>query len=253
MTRRFDGKVALVTGGAFGMGAATSRLMAEQGARVAIGDLLETEGQGVASDIRAAGGEALFIRLDVTSEADWKSAMGAITDAFGRLDILVNNAGISGSAYDDQGDVDAWDVLMRVNATGPYLGTQYASAEMIRNGGGAIVNISSISGIVGQGYIHPGYNASKGAVRAMTKQSADRLARHGIRVNSVHPGIMPPMRTSGVTADPEQRRKILERHVPMRRAGEVIEVAMAVAFLASDEASYITGAELPVDGGYLAI
>ena len=253
MTRRFDGKVALITGGAFGMGAATARLMAEQGARVAIGDLLETEGQGVASDIQAAGGDALFIRLDVTSEADWKSAMGAITDAFGRLDILVNNAGISGSAYDDQGDVDAWDVLMRVNATGPYLGTQYASAEMIKNGGGAIVNISSISGIVGQGYIHPGYNASKGAVRAMTKQSADRLARHGIRVNSVHPGIMPPMRTSGVTADPEQRRKILERHVPMRRAGEVIEVAMAVAFLASDEASYITGAELPVDGGYLAI
>ncbi len=253
MTRRFDGKVALITGGAFGMGAATARLMAEQGARVAIGDLLEAEGQGVASDIQAAGGEALFIRLDVTSEADWKSAMGAITDAFGRLDILVNNAGISGSAYDDQGDVDAWDVLMRINATGPYLGTQYASAEMIRNGGGAIVNISSISGIVGQGYIHPGYNASKGAVRAMTKQSADRLARHGIRVNSVHPGIMPPMRTSGVTADPEQRRKILERHVPMRRAGEVIEVAMAVAFLASDEASYITGAELPVDGGYLAI
>ena len=253
MTRRFDGKVALITGGAFGMGAATARLMAEQGARVAIGDLLEAEGQGVASDIQAAGGEALFIRLDVTSEADWKSAMGAITDAFGRLDILVNNAGISGSAYDDQGDVAAWDVLMRINATGPYLGTQYASAEMIRNGGGAIVNISSISGIVGQGYIHPGYNASKGAVRAMTKQSADRLARHGIRVNSVHPGIMPPMRTSGVTADPEQRRKILERHVPMRRAGEVIEVAMAVAFLASDEASYITGAELPVDGGYLAI
>ena len=253
MTRRFDGKVALITGGAFGMGAATARLMAEQGAKVAIGDLLEAEGQGVASDIQAAGGEALFIRLDVTSEADWKSAMSAITDAFGRLDILVNNAGISGSAYDDQGDVDAWDVLMRINATGPYLGTQYASAEMIRNGGGAIVNISSISGIVGQGYIHPGYNASKGAVRAMTKQSADRLARHGIRVNSVHPGIMPPMRTSGVTADPEQRRKILERHVPMRRAGEVVEVAMAVAFLASDEASYITGAELPVDGGYLAI
>ena len=253
MTRRFDGKVALVTGGAFGMGAATARLMAEQGAKVAIGDLLEDEGQGVASEIGAAGGEALFIRLDVTCGEDWKSAMSTVVNAFGRLDILVNNAGISGSAYDDQGDIDAWEALMRVNATGPYLGTQYASAEMIRTGGGAIVNISSISGIVGQGYIHPGYNASKGALRAMTKQSADRLARHGIRVNSVHPGIMPPMRTSGVTADPVHRQKILDRHVPMRRAGEVIEVAMAVAFLASDEASYITGAELPVDGGYLAI
>ena len=253
MAQRFEGKVALVTGGAYGMGAATARLMAEQGARVMIGDLLEDEGQARVAEIEAAGGTAMFQRLDVTSEDDWRAAMGAVTDAYGRLDILVNNAGVSGSGYADQADMQAWEILMRVNATGPYIGTQYAAAEMIKSGGGAIVNISSISGVVGQGYIHPGYNASKGAVRAMTKQSADRLARHGIRVNSVHPGIMPAMRTSGVTADPEHRRKILERHVPMGRAGEAIEVAMAVAFLASDEASYITGVELPVDGGYLAI
>ena len=251
--KRFDGKVALVTGGASSMGAETARLFAAEGARVAICDLLEDLAREQVAAIEAEGGTAMYQRLDVTSEADWEAGVAAIIAAWGRIDILVNNAGISGSGYQDQGDTVAWEDLMRINATGPFFGTKHVAPEIIRAGGGAIVNISSISGVVGQDYIHPGYNASKGAVRTMTKHSAVRYARDGIRVNSVHPGIMPPMRTSGVTADPVHRQKILDAQVPMGRAGEAAEVARAVLFLASDDASYITGVELPVDGGYLAL
>ena len=250
---RFDGKVVLVTGGASGMGAATAKLIATEGAHVAICDLDENGGAKRVDEIKSAGGSAIFQKLDVTKEAQWEAVVAAVVSAFGSLHVLVNNAGISGSGYQDQGDVQAWDDLMAINATGPFLGTKHAAPEIIKAGGGAIVNISSISGVVGQGYIHPGYNASKGALRTMTKQSAVRFAKQGIRVNSVHPGIMPPMRTSGVTADPVHREKILDGYVPMGRAGEVEEVAHAVAFLASDQASYITGVELPVDGGYLAL
>ncbi len=249
---RFEGKVALVTGGASSMGAATARLFAAEGAKVAICDLLEDEAKEQIAAIAADGGTAIFQKLDVSSEADWEAGVSAIVAAWGRIDVLVNNAGISGSGYQDQGDMQAWNDLMRINATGPFLGTKHVAPAIMKAGGGAIVNISSISGVVGQSYIHPGYNASKGAVRTMTKQSAVRFAGDGIRVNSVHPGIMPPMRTSGITADPVHRQKILDAQVPMGRAGEAIEVAKAIVFLASDDASYITGVELPVDGGYLA-
>ena len=251
--KRFNEKVALVTGGAFGMGAATAKLFAAEGAKVVICDLLEEEGQKRITEIEEEGGIALFIKLDVTDETQWESAIKTTLKSYGSLNVLVNNAGISGSGYQDQGDVKAWEDLMRINATGPFLGTKHAAPAIINSGGGAIVNISSISGVVGQGYIHPGYNASKGAVRTMTKQSAVRFAKDGILVNSVRPGIMPAMRTSGLTADPVHRQKILDAYVPMKRAGEAIEVAKAVVFLASEDASYITGAELPVDGGYLAI
>ena len=251
--RRFENKVALVTGGAFGMGAATAKLFALEGAKVVIADLLEDEASKRINEITELGGEAIYIQLDVTNEDNWESIIEKIDSAYGRLDVLVNNAGISGSGYQDQGDVKAWEDLMRINATGPFLGTKHCAPLIIKSGGGAIVNISSISGVVGQGYIHPGYNASKGAVRTMTKQSAVRFAKDGIRVNSVHPGIMPAMRTSGVTADPIHRQKILDAYVPMKRAGEAEEVGKAVLFLASEDASYITGVELPVDGGYLAI
>ena len=250
---RFTNKVALVTGGAFGMGAATAKLFASEGAKVVICDFLEDEALKRIEEIEKLGGIGIYIHLDVTNEQNWETAVANVENTYGRLDILVNNAGISGSGYQDQGDVKAWEDLMRINATGPFLGTKHCAPLIIKSGGGAIVNISSISGVVGQGYIHPGYNASKGAVRTMTKQSAVRFAKDGIRVNSVHPGIMPAMRTSGVTADPVHRQKILDAYVPMKRAGEVEEVGRAVLFLASDDASYITGAELPVDGGYLAI
>jgi NAD(P)-dependent dehydrogenase (short-subunit alcohol dehydrogenase family) len=148
-------------------------------------------------------------------------------------------------------DTDAWDRLMAVNSRGVFLGTKHAVLAMKQAGGGSIVNLSSISGVTGQTMTHMGYNASKGAVRTLTKSTAVQFGRDGIRANSVHPGLMPPMRTSGATADPAVREKMLQG-VPLRRAGEVDEVANAVLFLASDEASYITGAELYVDGGYLA-
>ena len=170
---------------------------------------------------------------------------------YGKLDILVNNAGISDSAASDMLDTEIWDKLMAVNARSVFLGTKNAALAMKQTGGGSIVNRSSIAGVTGSNRTHMAYNASKGAVRTLTKSTAVQFGGAGIRANSVYPGLMPPKRTSGITADPAVRAKVLEG-VPLRRAGEADEVANAILFLASDEASYITGAELYVDGGYLA-
>jgi NAD(P)-dependent dehydrogenase (short-subunit alcohol dehydrogenase family) len=249
---RLAGKVALITGGASGMGRSEATLFAREGARVVVGDLLEAEGAQVVEAIKGAGGQARFVKLDVTSEADWQAAVAGTTASFGRLDVLINNAGISGTFDPDIESTQAWDTLMSVNAKGVFLGMKHAVPAMRQAGGGAIVNISSISGFVGQGKIHMAYNASKGAVRIMTKSAAVQYARDGIRVNSVHPGMMPPMRTSKMSADPAWRAAAIAA-VPMKREGRVEEVAYAVLFLASDEASYITGTELVVDGGYLAV
>ena len=249
---RLAGKVALVTGGASGMGQSEAMVFAREGARVVVADLLEVEGRQVADKIVGGGGQARFVKLDVTSESDWQDAVKATRAAFGKLDLLVNNAGISGTFDPDITSTAAWDALMGVNAKGVFLGMKCAVPAMQKTGGGAIVNISSISGFVGQTGVHMGYNASKGAVRIMTKTAAVQFARDGIRVNSVHPGFLPPMRTSKGSADPEWRARMLKA-VPMKREGRVEEVAHAVLFLASDEASYITGTELVVDGGYLAV
>ena len=249
---RLAGKVALITGGAGGMGQSEAVIFAREGARVVIGDLLDVEGRHVADRIAGSGGQARFVKLDVTSEADWQKAAETAVGAFGKLDILVNNAGISGTFDPDTMSTTAWDALMNVNAKGVFFGMKHAIPRMRDGGGGAIVNISSISGFVGQPMLHMAYNASKGAVRIMTKSAAVQYAKDGIRVNSVHPGVMPPMRTSKASADPQWRAKML-RAVPMQREGRVEEVAHAVLFLASDEASYITGTELVVDGGYLAM
>jgi NAD(P)-dependent dehydrogenase (short-subunit alcohol dehydrogenase family) len=248
---RLTEKVALITGGASGMGASMARIFAREGARVVVADMLEAEGRRIAAEITQANGAAIFHKLDVTSETDWQAAIAATLAAYGRLDILVNDAGISGSAVEDLFDSAAWDKIMAVNSTGTFLGMKHAIPEMKKAGGGSIVNISSISGVTGQRGIHVAYNASKGAIRTLTKAAAVQHGRDNIRVNSVHPGLMPPMRTSGRTADPATRAKMLEQ-VPLGRDGRVEEVANAVLFLASDEASYITGAELYVDGGYLA-
>jgi NAD(P)-dependent dehydrogenase (short-subunit alcohol dehydrogenase family) len=248
---RLDGKVALVTGGASGMGAATARLFAKEGAKVLLTDMLEAEGQGVADEIVAANGAAKFHAHDISNEDNWNEAAKMALDAWGTIDILINNAGISGSDPDLLSR-DVWDGQMNINATGTFLGMRTIIPHMQKQHRGAIVNISSISGIVGQSFVHMGYNASKGAVRMMTKAAAVQFAKDGIRVNSVHPGLMPAMRTSKLTADPEIRDKMLSA-VPMRRTGEIDEVAQANLFLASDEASYITGVELPVDGGFLAM
>jgi len=249
---RLAGKVALITGGASGMGQSEATIFAREGASVVVADLLEFEGRQVVEKIAASGGQARFVKLDVSNEDEWQAAVRAAVAAFGKLDILVNNAGISGTFDPDTTSTSAWDKLMDVNAKGVFLGMKHAVPAMREAGGGAIVNISSISGFVGQDRLHMGYNASKGAVRIMTKSGAVQFAQHGIRVNSVHPGIMPPMKTSKLSADPAWREKSL-RFVPLKREGRVEEVANAVLFLASDEASYITGTELVVDGGYLAV
>jgi len=250
---RMKDKVALVTGAASGMGAATAKLLAREGAKtVFVADVLDKEGAAVVAEIEKAGGKATFVHLDVTDEKQWEAAIAKVMASAGQLDVLVNNAGISGSAEKDLYDTAAWERLMGVNATGVFLGMKHGIAAMKKHRRGSVINLSSISGIVGQGFIHVGYNASKGAVRLITKSGAAQHGREGIRVNSVHPGLMPPMRTSGRTADPETRAKTL-KGVPMGRAGEVDEVAYAILFLASDESSYVTGAELVVDGGWTAV
>jgi NAD(P)-dependent dehydrogenase (short-subunit alcohol dehydrogenase family) len=248
---RLAGKVAIVTGGAHGMGESEALIFAREGATVVVADVDQAAGAQVAGKITGGGGKARFARLDVTREAEWQDVIRSTVGAYGRLDVLVNNAGISGSSDADTTSTESWDAIMGVNAKGVFLGMKHAVPAMRQSGGGAIVNISSISGFVGQTMVHMAYNASKGAVRIMTKAAAVQFAPDGIRVNSVHPGFMPPMRTSKASADPEWRAKMLKA-VPMKREGRVEEVANAVLFLASDEASYITGAELWVDGGYLA-
>jgi NAD(P)-dependent dehydrogenase (short-subunit alcohol dehydrogenase family) len=248
---RLKDKVAIITGAAAGMGAATARLFAREGAKLLLTDIDEKDGPAVAADIVRTNGNARFEKHDVSKEADWQRVADAALAAYGRIDILINNAGISGS-IPDKLDIEMWDRQFSINARGNFLGLRAVIPVMQKQKAGAIVNISSISGVVGQEYVHMGYNAAKGAVRTMTKAAAVQYAPEGIRVNSVHPGILPPMRTSKLTADPAMREKMV-RAVPMRRAGEVDEVAYANLFLASDEASYITGVELMVDGGYTAM
>ena len=232
------------------MGAEEARIFAREGAKVVIGDISEDEGKAVEAQISEAGGQVLFVHLDVTQEEDWAKAVDLAVTRFGKLDVLVNNAGISSRAFTDDTGIEAWDKIMEVNSKGVFLGTRAAIPKMLEAGGGSIINISSIMGLVGSAGGHPAYNASKGAVRIFTKAIAVRHGKDNIRVNSVHPGFMPPM-ASGIAYDQDQRRQSLEQ-TPMGREGRVEEVANAVLFLASDEASYITGAELAVDGGFTA-
>ena len=248
---RLKDKVAIVTGAASGMGAATARLFAREGAKVIVADVAVEEGSMVAEGIVADGGEARFVRLDVASEGHWASAVGEVVSAYGQIDVLINSAGVSGS-HPDQLNTQTWDQQMSIVARGVFLSMQAVVPVMQQAGRGSIVNISSISAFVGQSYVHMGYNAAKGAVRSATKSAAVQFAKDGIRVNSVHPGIMPPMKDAMMSADPEGRRARIAA-IPAQREGRVEEVAYTNLFLASDEAPYITGIELPVDGGYLAI
>lgn len=247
---RLAGKIALVTGAAHGMGEAMARLFAREGARVVLADILDDEGRAIAAAINSSGGHALYLHLDVQDEVQWTEVMREVIARYGRLDVLVNNAGISG-AVPDRLDLAHFDRMMAVNLRGTFLGVKFAIEEMRKTGGGSIVNFSSISGLIGQEFVHMGYNAAKAGIHVMTKSAAVQFGRDRIRVNSVHPGMMPPMRTSVTAADPAVRARALAA-VPLGRAGTAEEAAYAALFLASDEASYITGTEIIVDGGYTA-
>jgi len=248
---RLEGKVALISGGARGMGAVEARLFAKEGAKVVLGDILEAEGRKVESEIRATGGEAIFVRLDVTSESDWKNAVETAVSRFGTLNVLVNNAGVSGHGRIEDVTLDMWNRVMNINATGVFLGTRTTIPAMRRGGGGSIVNISSQLGLVGVDNSSPQYQASKGAVRLLTKATAIQYAKERIRANSVHPGpIVTPM-TEARRADPESYRLTVSR-IPLGRYGEPEDVAYGVLYLASDESSFMTGAELVIDGGWTA-
>jgi NAD(P)-dependent dehydrogenase (short-subunit alcohol dehydrogenase family) len=245
---RLKDKVAIVTGGAHGMGEAEARLFAAEGAKVVVADILSDDAEAVAAAIRTGGGEATAAKIDVTSEAEWKSLIAKTLAAYGRLDVLVNNAGISGSSVGDSDGLEGWHRIIAVNQTSVFLGTRLAAEQMAKTGGGSIVNISSIMGFVGSTSGHPAYHASKGAVRIYSKAAAVRYGPSGVRVNTVHPGYMPPMLNA--TNAGERADKIAL--TPLRRIGKPIEVAYGVLFLASDEASFVTGAELVIDGGFIA-
>lgn len=245
---RLKDKVAIVTGAAHGMGEAEARLFAREGAWVVVADVLRDQAESVAADIRAEGGDAIAATIDVTSETEWMALIAQTVAKHGRLDILVNNAGISGSSVGDPDALEGWQRVIAVNQTSVFLGTKLAAEQMAKTGGGSIVNISSIMGFVGGASGHPAYSASKGAVRIYTKSAAVRYGPLGIRVNSVHPGYMPPMLHA--TNANERADKIAL--TPLGRLGKPIEVAYGVLFLASDEASFVTGTELVIDGGYIA-
>jgi cyclopentanol dehydrogenase len=249
---KLDGKVALISGGARGQGAAEAETFAREGARVVFGDIRDVEGQKVEATIRAAGGEATYVHLDVTDEVDWQDAVGAAVTRYGKLDILINNAAIVIPRVPiEERTVEEWDRVMAVNAKGVFLGTKYAIPALRRAGGGSIVNISSVAGIGQSLHQEPAYAASKGAIRIFTKVTASQHAKDRIRCNSVHPGPVDTEMFHRAFADREAMQRRLDR-VPLRRMGTVAEVVSAVLYLASDEASYITGSELVIDGGALA-
>ena len=232
------------------MGASEARLFASEGANVVIGDLLESEGRQTEAAITEAGGECLFVRLDVTNESNWQEIVAATIARFGKLDILVNNAGISGRPTVEETTVGFWDYVMDINAKGVFLGTKVAIPEMRRAGGGSIINISSIWGIVGSGG-SASYHASKGAVRLLTKSTAIQYAQEGIRSNSIHPGPITTPMTENTRADADLNQGMLD-HTPLGRWGQPEDVAYGTLFLASDESSFMTGSELVIDGGWTA-
>ncbi len=247
---RMENKVALISGGARGMGAAEAKLFAAEGAKVVIGDILEEEGRRTEAEISESGGECLFVKLDVTSESDWRQAVAATVERFGKLDVLVNNAAINRTERVEGTSAELWDQVMEINAKSVFLGTKHAIPEMRKEGGGSIINISSALGLVG-GPTSAAYGASKGAVRLFTKATAIQYAGEGIRANSVHPGTIETQMTASLLATEAYLASRLER-TPLARIGRPEDVAYGVLFLASDESSFVTGSELVIDGGRTA-
>ena len=248
---RLDNKVALISGGARGMGAVEARLFAAEGAKVVIGDVLEEEGRQTEAAVNEAGGDCVFVHLDVTSEADWTAAVATAVDRFGKLDILVNNAGISSTGVIEDLTVEEWDRTLDINTKGVFLGTKAAIPEMRKAGGGSIVNISSGAGIAPAPGTSGAYAASKGAVRIFSKSTAVQYARENIRCNSVHPGPIETPMLRSARGSGAQLNETVDR-VPLGRIGRPEEIAYGVLYLASDEASFVTGSELIIDGGRTA-
>ena len=245
MTNRFDDRVAMVTGGASGIGKATALRIASEGGAVAIADVQEQAGNDVVSEIERSGGKAAFVRLDVTSEPDWADAVEAVVSTFGKLDILINNAGIGDTEALEVTSLDTWNKVVAVTQTSVFLGMKAAAGALKASGNGSVVNISSMYGIVGSG-VSPAYHSAKGAVRLLTKTTALGWAKEGVRVNSVHPGYI----DTPILGDTD--RDMLVGATPMGRLGQPEEIAAMITFLASDDASFATGAEFVVDGGYTA-
>ncbi len=247
---RLEGKVALISGGARGIGAAVARRFANEGASTVIGDVLLEEGRLLANEIQQSGGEAVFIPLEVTSESAWSDAVALAIERYGKLDILVNNAGVIKRDRIEDETPDLWDRTMEINAKGVFLGTRAVLPEMKSHGNGSIVNLSSTAGLVA-GPNTAVYGASKAAVRLFTKSTAIQNAKLGVRANSVHPGPINAPMMQEIIDVPDMYERHMDR-VPMGRLGEPDEVANAILFLASDESSFVTGSELVVDGGVTA-
>ena len=258
---RLEGKVAIISGGARGQGAAEARLFAREGAAVVIGDILDEEGLKLEAEIRELGGRATYVHLDVTQSEQWEGAVSRATLEYGKLDILVNNAGI-GSAQTgglDAPPIDAtpaeiWDRILDVNSKGVFLGTKSVIPAMRAAGGGSIINISSIAGMVGLAPTSgaaAAYGASKGSVRLLTKSTAVQYGPEGIRCNSVHPGFIETAMTELRLSVPGAREEAAAQ-TPIRRIGTVDDIANGVLFLASDESSFMTGSEMVIDGGWTA-
>jgi 3alpha(or 20beta)-hydroxysteroid dehydrogenase len=238
---RVNGKIALISGGARGMGAAHARLLVAEGAKVVIGDLLDEEGTALATELGADN--ARFVHLDVTDYAQWEAAVQAAVEAFGGLDVVVNNAGIANFGPIEEYTLEAWDQIIAINLTGVFYGIKAAIPALKKSGKGSIINISSTAGL--QGYeALPGYNAAKFGVRGLTKNAALDLGRYNIRVNSVHPGVIRTPMTDSLETP--------QNHVALHRVGEPIELSNLILFLASDESSFSTGAEFVADGGETA-
>ena len=248
---RLRNKVALITGGAVGIGAEIAKRFAAEGAQVVIGDVNAVEARTTSESIRRSGGSARSVPLDVTKEESWKEALEGIRTAEGRLDVLVNNAGITKRIPITEMPLEDFERIMAVNVRGVFLGIKHALPFMKQHGGGSIVNISSICGLVGHKLTNETYTTSKGAVTLLTKSVAVRHARDNIRCNSIHPGTVDTPMVQALFTDPEKKRERLDE-VPLGRLATARDVANAALFLASDEAGFITGAALPVDGGLTA-
>ena len=244
---RLKNKVALITGGAQGLGAVIGRRFCEEGARVFLGDINEAAGEKTAKEIEGA----LFLKLDVTSEESWKSAFAAVLSKSGRLDILVNNAGLTIRKSIEDMPVESFDSMLAVNLKGPFLGIKHVLPIMRRSGGGTILNMSSICGLVGHKYTNEAYTATKGALTLLTKSIAARYAKDNIRCNSVHPSTVDTPFVQAVLQDPERRAERFGE-IPLGRIATAMDVAGAFVFLASDEAAFVNGVAFPVDGGLTA-